>query len=266
MIKISALAVAISLILSDMAAACGPNSDCNLGTRTYRLDMPVTSNAPGAIIFAHGYRGSASRTMRNRGLRALARDLGVALVAVKSYALDWRIPGGPADPGTDGSIELAYFDALIRDLALKGIDTDRLLVAGFSAGGMMVWELACHRPDRFAGFAPIAGTFWAPVPRACSGQAVNMFHTHGLSDRIVPLEGRTIGASRQGAVPDALDLLRKEGAYGPSRRFAARGLACTGQGTSNGHVLEFCTHPGGHAFKTEYLRRAWNRLTEIGAL
>lgn len=260
------LLAAITATFPAIAAACGPDTDCMIGDRSYRLQMPQGVAAPGAIIFAHGYKGSAAGTMRNRGLRALAEELDVALVAVKSYAEDWRIPGVPAAPGTDGQVEFDYFDALLDDLAAKGIDTDKLLVSGFSAGGMMVWQLACHRPDSFAGFAPISGTFWEPVPHDCDMDAVNLFHTHGMKDEIVPLEGRPIGSTRQASVPVALEMLRETGRYHRAGRFRAGGLDCRRDESPGGRVLEYCTHDGGHSLRTDYVRRAWIRLRELGAV
>ena len=55
----------------------------------------------------------------------------------------------------------------------------------------MVWDVACLRPETAAGYASIAGGFWKPGSTECAGP-VHLFHTHGFSDRIVPLEGRAI--------------------------------------------------------------------------
>lgn len=260
------LVTAVMTLCASGAAACGADTDCMLGERTYRVQVPDGVERPGAIVFAHGYRGSANGTMRNQNLRAMADRLGVALVAVKSFEDDWRIPGVPAAPSTDGQVELVYFDALIPALAERhGIDTGRMLFTGFSAGGMMVWQLACERGGMFAGFAPIAGTFWAPVPESCPSGPVHMFHTHGTADKIVPLEGRAIASTRQGRVPAALDMLRAKG-YSGAEPFAADGLACERALHGQGHVLEFCTHGGGHSMKVAYIERVWDRLKELGAI
>ncbi len=266
-IRIIAATFAFALCAT-AAAACGKDSDCFIGERTYRIYMPESA-APGsgAIIFAHGYRGAPSGTMRNKAFLALADELGVALVAPKAYADDWRIPGVPADPGADGQVELDFFDALVIDLGRRfGIDTGHLLMTGFSAGGMMTWQLACDRPDLFAGFAPISGTFWAPVPDHCSGKAVDLIHTHGTSDKIVPIGGREIGPTRQGDVMTALAMLTADGGYGAPESFAEDGLDCTDRVSPDGRLLEFCTHPRGHDFRVAYVRRAWLKLLDRGSL
>ena len=93
--------------------------------------------------------------------RQMVSDMGPALIALKSADDDWVIPYAPRHMDSDGSVEFRYVEAVIEDAARRfPIDTKRLMAAGFSAGGMMVWNLACTMPERFAGFAAIAGTFW----------------------------------------------------------------------------------------------------------
>lgn len=247
--------------------ACGPASDCALGDRVYRIHLPGDVESPGAIVFAHGYRGSAAGTMGNAALIELAERLGVALVAAQSFADDWRIPGVPANPATDGAEEIAYFEALVPALAERhGIDTDRMLLTGFSAGGMMTWQLACARGALFAGYAPIAGTFWAPIPDTCPGAPVHLFHTHGSADTVVPMAGRAIGPTRQGNLLDALDLLRDAGGYANAVPFAAEDMTCTRETGRGRHVLELCVHDGGHSLRAAFIARAWYRLNALGAL
>lgn len=268
--RITALILAIGLGVAAPAAACGPDTDCPLGDRTYRIQMPEGVDGPvGALIFSHGYRGSAKGTMRNKGLRALANELGVALVATKSASQDWLIPGVPENIAEDGSKEFEYYDALIDELEAKfGIDRTRLVASGFSAGGMMVWNLACYRGESFRAFIPIAGTFWRPVPGACPSFPVNLVHIHGTSDKIVPLEGRKIAQTYQGSVPKALALLRAAGDFGdPLAGSQIEGdLACTRWSNADGMTLASCEHPGGHSIKMDYLRMAWRMLQDAGAL
>ena len=197
--------------------ACGPDSDCIIGDRHYRIRLPEGYNGTdkiGAIVFAHGYRGSAKGMMKNRAMAELATKLGVALVATKSYEDDWRIPGVPRNTDADGLIELRYFDAVVEDITKKfPIDRNRLMATGFSAGGMMVWNLICHRSGLFAGYAPMAGTFWEPEPETCDTPPANVIHIHGEADKIVPLLGRPIVDTHQGQVPQVLDMYSNYGGY-----------------------------------------------------
>ncbi len=247
-----------------LAHACGPDTDCLIGERTYRIRMPEKADDTdkvGAIIFNHGYRGSAAGTMRNKRLGKTVSNMGLAFVAAKSWREDWDIPNAPT-PGQDS--EIAYFKALKRALVKDhNVDPNKIMVTGFSAGGMMVWNLACRLGEEFAAYAPMAGTFWAPVPQECATLPVNLIHVHGTSDTIVPLKGRPIGSTRQGDVYKALDLAARTGDHGAWQNAGKlEGLSC--QKRPGEHILQFCTHSGGHTFKSQWLAGIWNLFDRAG--
>jgi len=258
------VAALLLAVLGQPALACGRTTDCVLGERSYRIVLPE-SHEPGrplgAIVFAHGYRGSAAGTMRSDALASLAQTLNIAVVAADADGPDWQIPGVPSFPGADGAAELAYFDALRADLIQRfAVDPERIVMAGFSAGGMMTWHLACHRGDAYAGFVPIAGTFWAPLPESCPTTAVDLIHYHGTSDSIVPIEGRPIGEAQQGDVRDAMALFTKAGDYGPVEVEPAPDLDCALRRNDAGQRLELCLFEGGHELRIEHLVRALRLL------
>ena len=266
---VRSVVVAFALSVASTAQACGPDSDCALGDRHYRISLPEghdRANPVGAIFFAHGYRGSARGTMRNKNLRRMVSDMGLALVAVKSARDDWDIPGAPSDLNSDGSAELEYFEAVVADISTRfGIDSTRLMMSGFSAGGMVTWQLACNRPDLFAGFAPMAGTFWQGPPAACDGVS-NVVHIHGTEDRTVPLAGRRIGSTKQGDVNKVLAFYRKAGGFGQPKTAQINDLTCAQQTNAAKDVLAFCTFKGGHSFKRSHLAYAWDTLSKAGKL
>lgn len=243
------------------ARACGPESDCALGDRHYRIYLPADADgtpAMGAIIFAHGYKGTAAGTLKSAALRAMADRLGVALIAAKSAGDDWSIPGAPSIGAIDGADELAYFDAVRADATRRfGIDPDRLIAAGFSAGGMMTWTLACHRSADYAAFVPMAGTFWRPIPETCSGPVADIIHLHGTADRIVPLEGRRIEDARQGAIRDAIAMYARFGAFAEPAPRRLAGTDCEERRNPDGARLSLCLFDGGHSFDTTFLESAW---------
>ena len=56
------LSMAFAMINGHNALACGHKTDCKIGERTYRISMPEGHDGKtkiGAIIFNHGYRGTA---------------------------------------------------------------------------------------------------------------------------------------------------------------------------------------------------------------
>jgi len=162
---------------------------------------------------------------------------------------------------------MVYVDNVIADATTRfKIDRDRIVVSGFSAGAMLTWTLACERGDDFAGFIPISGTFWAPVPDTCPRPAASIIHIHGDADKTVPLQGRQINQSRQGVVPDALAMYARHGDFGPAQTERIGKLNCDIRRNSAGEILEFCLFSGGHSFRTEYLSQAWARFAKAGKL
>ena len=265
-------AVALSAIaLTSPAAACGPTTKCMLGERHYHIRMPANHDGKtkiGAIIYAHGYLGTAKRVMKNKWFERLGNRLGVAFIAPKSSGGDWSLPGSPSRArGAPSVDELAYFDRLLDDVTSKfAIDPARIVVTGFSAGGMMVWNLACHRSEKFAGFVPIAGTFWRPIPDTCTTPPTNVIHLHGDNDPTVPLRGRPIGPTHQGDIFKALKMYTAYGKFGAEADQARGNLRCKTRRNATGKILEFCLFSGGHTFDSSYIERAWKLLEKQGQL
>ena len=196
--------------------------------------------------------------MRTKARTALAAELGVAFIAARAGGPDWNIPGAPNHHALEGIDELAYFDALIEDVTARfAIDRARLVASGFSSGAMMVWHLACYRGATFAGFVPMSGTFWAPVPETCPSGPVNLIHYHGTEDPMVPLTGRPIENARQGNVFEAIELIARSGSYRPVETGQTPELQCARQVADDGKLLELCLFPGKHQLKTRHLARAW---------
>lgn len=250
--------------------ACSPATDCRIGDRHYRIRMPAGHDGKtpiGAIVFAHGYTGNARAAVQSKGFAAMARKMNVAIISTKSAGRGWTLPGSPKHGKVADADELAYFDRVIEDAAKRfAIDRKRLVAAGFSAGGMMVWNLACHRSQKFAGFIPIAGTFWAPIPKNCTTPAASIVHVHGDNDKTVPLKGRPIRETRQGNVGDVMEMYARYGEFGPPKVAAPRGLHCRTRKNPAGHILNFCLYVGGHSFYIRHIRQAWEMLVKAGRL
>ncbi|SDW63813.1 alpha/beta hydrolase family esterase [Litoreibacter albidus] len=263
-------ATSLTVAAATSAFGCGADSDCTVGDRTYRIAMPDGHDGTtpvGAIVFSHGYRGSAAGLMRNRNLRGLISDMGLALIALKSKGDDWVLPNSPRHMDSTGAAEFSYVDAVIADASSRHpLDQDRLVAAGFSAGGMMTWNLACARPALFAGFVPISGTFWKQPPPSCAGPVASIVHIHGDADPTVPMDGRPIMATRQGKVTDALDMYRDFGDFTSTAPSRTARLSCDNSTNAQGAVLNLCMFEGGHSFRSEFLRYAWETLEDAGRL
>lgn len=263
------LLAAVMLSAAQDAVACGPDSDCIIGERTYRVRLPELLDGRtrvGAVFFAHGHGGSAAGVMKNAALGRAVSDLGLALVALKSSGEGWTLPGSPSSHRGPVVDEVAYVERVVEDIAIRfpAIDRQRMMAAGFSAGGMLVWNVACERSGLFAAYLPLSGTFWRPVPDRCPAPAANILHIHGDADRVVPLDGRVIGPTRQGDVREVLELYAANGDFGPATATNPEGLRCEERRNPSGRILEFCLFRGGHGYKADHVRLAWQRFTAAG--
>lgn len=248
------------------ARACGPDTDCVVDSGSYRIRMPEGWDGRekvGAIVFLHGWKGTAAGEMRNKVLARVVSGLGLALIAPQGAEKSWSFPGSPRQRRDD----IAFMTTVLDDaIANHSIDADRIMASGFSVGGSMVWYLACYMGERFAGFAPVAGAFWEPQPQDCPGPEPYLFHVHGTADKTVPLQGRAIGTvARQGDVGEGFALWFAKGSCaGESPRASTEDkLVCERRLNCAGKVIELCLHGGGHTFDALWLKRAWLELAEL---
>lgn len=260
-------AIAACALSATAAHSCGIETDCGVGDRTYRIAVPDAA-PDGAILFAHGYRGSAAGAIKNAGFRDMVTEMGLAFVALDAGASDdWHLPNSPSHPRASGAREFDYVADVTAALQENyGIAADRIMITGFSAGGMLVWNLACARPDLAGGFAPVAGTFWLTPPDDCAAPAASIIHMHGDSDRIVPRGGRPIGPTRQGDVADSMAFYTAFGAFSATGTRNGAGLDCTQNRNADGAILEFCGYSGGHSFSRAYVKDAWEQFIATGRI
>ncbi|MCY4528009.1 MAG: alpha/beta hydrolase-fold protein [Chloroflexi bacterium] len=84
---------------------------------------------------------------------------------------------------------------------------DRLILGGFSQGGMMTYQMGLPHPEKFAGLFALSSTVKSPNlirPRLPERRDHQVFVAHGTRDMIAPIE----------AGRESIDLLREWG-YAP---------------------------------------------------
>ena len=247
--------------------ACAAATGCRVESGSYRVVLPPQAGAGrrvGAILYFHGYQGSAEEVIADAGLVAVAWRLGVALIAPDGAGRSWSFPGSPAKQRD----EFAFVGQVLDDAVARfPVDPGRILVSGFSQGGSMVWYLACRMPRRFAGFAPIAGAFWEPLPESCESPRPPLIHVHGTSDTTVPLAGRALRQGyKQGDVFKSLAILAPNGctagwAEAARATPAPEDLTCrVATACGNKARLELCLHGGGHIADAAWVERAWRLI------
>ncbi len=265
---LKSLLFVLGLLIAPAAASaeeaeCGGETACQIDGGSYHIHLPsgLDEKAPkGAIFYLHGHRGKAVNAIRNRRFQALADELGVAFVAVQGVNGTWSFPTAPRDLRD----EYVFFDKVLSDISLRfGVERNRTMLSGFSSGAFMTWYTACEDAGLFSGYAPIAGAFWKPLPDNCPSRAPHLFHVHGTTDTVVPLEGRPLGGGRwhQGDVFESFDVWRRQTGLadaGPQQS-SDGDLSCE-RWSPEGGTLELCLHDGGHSVRASWLKRAWFEL------
>jgi len=219
------------------------------------------------MVWLHGWGGSANGVMKNRAWVRKLTERGYALIAPDGRVTskrwknkNWSVNDGNAYRRDD----VAFLAEVVADaIARHGIDPDRVLLSGFSRGASMVWDAACRRPGLARAYAPVGGAFWEPMFRTCAGP-VDLFHTHGWTDRTVPLEGRPLGhgAMMQGDVFQSLALMRATDGCTNRQPDSAPidGAADIWQRSwsdcASGKRIDLMLHPGSHGVPKGWLDRA----------
>lgn len=262
---IAGLAGLAGLVGAAQARCAGVEDACTMAGGSYHLEMPQDAQATAAgvpaLMFLHGWGSSGQGTMSMRGMVEAALARGYAVIApdgtprATGNGRGWGFH--PDRPGPRD--EIAFLQAVRDDAAARhGIDGARVLLAGFSIGGSMTSYLACAEPAAFTAYAPVAGAFWVPVPPDCAGP-VDLLHTHGWTDGVVPLEGRILGGPApradgsifaQGDVWQAMQVWRaandcapNAGTHAQDGRFWRRGW----QDCGSGRRLDMALFFGGHS-------------------
>ena len=214
------LALLIGLLgdpASAAAEACGgPDVPCTVEGGEYHAALPPDAENPPAVIWLHGYARSGKAMIQKAGYVEpfTARGYAVIMPNGQPWAASGKLDWGVVDGFEWARSDIAFIRAVRADaIARFGLDPARILIAGFSRGGSMTWDLACLATETGKAFAAVAGAFWEPMATDCASP-VHLFHTHGFNDRLVPFEGRK-GVFQgydfvQGNVMKGIDVLRRE--------------------------------------------------------
>ena len=201
------------IVLSLPAHACGGSDErCSLPSGNYYMAEPAADAAKGIVVHLHG-GGGRGRGLLNSGLGKEAVARGYIFVAPDGdqpgtrFSKNWSVRSNDRVFPRD---DIGFLDEVLADVRSRtGASDVPVMLAGFSRGGSMVWDVACHNPTFADAYAPLAGAFWDDLPETCKAP-VRLFHTHGWNDRTVPLEGRSFGGGStiQGDVWQSLKVLR----------------------------------------------------------
>ncbi|HYG65615.1 MAG TPA: alpha/beta fold hydrolase [Thermoanaerobaculia bacterium] len=167
----------------------------------YTSHVPAGDGPHPTVILLHGWGANAHDLL---GLAPMLHG-GRALVLCPQGQVEFSIGGGmagygwfPLVPGAppDPQAFLRAADSLrgFVDKALERypIDPKRLVVAGFSQGGLMAYELGLRQPARFAGIAALSSWFPQPLaenlPHLPEHQDFPVLMVHGTQDTMLEVD------------------------------------------------------------------------------
>jgi polyhydroxybutyrate depolymerase len=227
---------------------------CQIATGSYEIELPkIVDDQIPTVIFLHGYGGTGMGSLQNESMKQPLLDGGYAVIApnalmrTEGQRTSWNFH----PESRSGRDEIAFLSDVIDDAVARfHLDRKRVLLAGFSIGGSMTSYVACKEPKLFAAYAPVSGSFWRPHPTSCAGP-VRLLHTHGWTDKTVPLEGRRVGSGiTQGDVFYAMNIWRETNLCDQPapNNFKQTGIFLRRNWTdcAPDSALEFALFPGGH--------------------
>ena len=248
----------------------GFEKPCSAGDGEYRVLMPEGEGPFPAMIYLYGSGGRSVAVANHPLFEAAVAGRGYALIVPAARHMDyapglretgWALRAEADRAGAQARDEAAFLRAVIDDAARRfPVDRERILLAGQSRGGFLIWELACHEPELARAFAVHAAGYLGELPARCE-RPVRFLHSHGRADLIVPVEGRSpppgfTGPSIQ-PMSDSLDLLAEtngcEGGAGdlvPYLDFQRQSWRDCGPGGQ----LDLMLHPGGHVMPPSWFR------------
>lgn len=263
----TAHALATALVLTAWAGtaqaqSCGDaEHPCAVETGTYHLILPE-GEPRGAVMLLHGGGGRGQGLLRTN-LARQSVERGFVFIAPNGihpgnrFPNNWSVRAKNTNFQTDDTV---FLNDVLDDVAAKtGTDRSKMLLAGFSRGGSMVWDVACHAPDMARAYAPSAGAFWDDLPESCVAP-VDLFHTHGWNDRTVPLEGRPLreGTVHQGDVWASLKILRETNgctSRQPTRSVVEGERWFKHWEDCDAGRIDLMMHPGGHGSPSDWAPR-----------
>ena len=230
---------------------------CETRNGHYRIRKPEGVGPHPAVLYLYGSTGNSAEKLASDGFVRAFVDRGYAVIV--PAGLDKRYVGGLVDSGwflrnsraRKKRDDTKFVAEVLADAEVRHrIDRNRVLIAGMSNGGFLTWEIACHNPQLAAAFAPVAAGYLGKMPKRCS-RAVRLLHTHGRSDRIVPLDPDSAwgsGGVRMTPLGASLDRIAKAGGCttrGDAKRFKEYERS-KWQGCGRGASVEVLIHNGGH--------------------
>ncbi|MDH3665498.1 MAG: hypothetical protein OEN23_01055 [Paracoccaceae bacterium] len=251
----------------------GFDKPCAVQGGVYRAIVPEGDGPFPAMVYLYGSGGHSATIANHPVFAASIVERGYALIVPAARKMEYRpgtvMTGWNLRHEPDGKRDDPGFVARVIDDASRRfrLDRDRILLAGQSRGGFLVWEIACHGPRIAAGYAIHAGGYLGPMPRTCA-EPVRILHSHGLEDDVVPYSGAPLvsGGVAMARIESSMATMARTNdcAGGPVEAEPMLGLVRTQwTGCLTGSSLDLLLHDGGHTMPVEWFRAVIDWFEEI---
>lgn len=177
----------------------------------YALSLPKRQKAGAPLVLSLHYAGHGApyygKVMLESLVEPALRDLDAVIVAPDCPSSSWT-----ATASEDAVLALLDFVA-----ESYRTDAERVVVTGYSMGGMGTWHLVRRHPDRFSAAIPMAGS-----PRDANIDAVArtpLYAIHSRTDEVVPLAPTSAAVARLKAAGARVELVIVDVPHYESVRF-----------------------------------------------
>jgi len=163
----------------------------NFGSRSFAFYEPSTRQdlAP-VVIFLHGAPGSPASVENFFDGQKFVDDNGyLAAIPLGQGLFGWS---SSVTSSSSISQDSQFVSDIIDDLVTNNqADPDKIFIAGFSAGGFMVYQLACEIPEKINSAFSVSGQYRGDLQACNAAFPLPIHHVHGTSDADVPDSGRS---------------------------------------------------------------------------
>jgi polyhydroxybutyrate depolymerase len=251
------------------------DAPCSVQDGVYRALVPDGPGPHPVVVYLYGSLGISGNITRSRVFQRSIVQRGYALIV--PAALDVRYVGDRIGTGWGRRArrdhprdDLAFLRRVLIDAERRlRIDRKRVIFAGQSDGGFLIWEIACHTPEMGAAFAVHGASYGGSLPASCR-QPVRFLATHGRRDDVVPFSGAMMRGRWQVAadVASGMALLAATGRCRDDAVTHPRFHGFDRLGWDDcapGAAVDFLAHDGGHGWPAQWLPAVldWFEATEV---
>jgi polyhydroxybutyrate depolymerase len=132
-----------------------------------------------------GLHNTTTSIENTSGFDALADRRGYIIAYGEGLDRSWNAGSCCGTAASTNVDDVDYLAQAVTTISANfAVDQARIVVTGFSNGGMLAFRAACERPGLFRAALTVAGTLVSQCPNP-----VTVIHVHGLSDTTVPVRG-----------------------------------------------------------------------------